>query len=135
VGGGELEVCFHRAAGVSGSEHGDERTAYRFWLLAHTVQNLSLKLSSGTMFCSACASGTSGTSLAPSIPMGCGSIGGGGGGGGTGDAAGCCCLARSRGSADMVSGSVKKARYRLLRDASQSSADSSRTLVRVLQAF
>jgi len=64
---------------------------YRFWLLAHTVQNLSLKLSSGTIFCSACAS------LAPSMPMEAGSAGGGGGGGGA--AAAACCLARSRGSA------------------------------------
>jgi hypothetical protein len=55
---------------------------YRFWLLAHTVQNLSLNLSSGTMLLSACAS------LAPSMLAGTGSAGGGGGGGGT-DAA-CC---------------------------------------------
>lgn len=57
--------------------------AYRFWLLAHTVQNLSLNASSAT---------TSGlgwmgwprASLAPSIARpGSGAIGGGGGGGGT----------------------------------------------------
>jgi hypothetical protein len=69
---------------------------YRFWLLAHTVQNLSLNLSSATMLLSACAS------LAPSMPMGFGSAGGGGGGGGTGAAAACCCRALNRGSVDMV---------------------------------
>jgi len=51
-------------------------------LLAHTVQNLSLKLSSGD--CAGCAA----SSCVPSIPKefvdGAGSIGGGGGGGGAG---------------------------------------------------
>jgi hypothetical protein len=55
---------------------------YRFWLLAQTVQNLSLNLSSGTTL----GFGAAGASLAPSMPMGWGSMGGGGGGGGTGAA-------------------------------------------------
>lgn len=59
---------------------------YRFWLLAQTVQNFSLNLSSGTMFGLAGAGDGAGASLAPSMPTGWGSMGGGGGGGGAGAA-------------------------------------------------
>ena len=72
---------------------------HRFWLLAHTVQNLSLNFSLGAV--SVCAPDWS---LAPSMLSERGSIGGGGGGGG-GAGLGCCCcwaLERSRGSAVMV---------------------------------
>jgi hypothetical protein len=90
-------MCFHRAIHVSGERPEKGTGTYRFWLLAHTVQNLSLNVSSGTLLLSACAS------LAPSRPMG-GSAGGGGGGGGTGDA--CCCRALSRGSMMKARGRV-----------------------------
>jgi hypothetical protein len=89
MGRSELQMCFHGTIHVSGEHTKKLKETYRFWLLAHTVQNLSLNLSSGTMLLSACAS------LAPSMPMD-GSAGGGGGGGGT-DAA-CCCRALNRGS-------------------------------------
>jgi hypothetical protein len=75
---------------------------YRFWLLAQTVQNLSLNLSSGTTlgFVDAEGADTPGASVVPSIPMGWGSMGGGGGGGGVGAAwgVGCCWRPRRRGS-------------------------------------
>lgn len=61
---------------------------YRFWLLAQTVQNLSLNLSSGTTlgFAGAGEADADGASFAPSMPAGWGSLGGGGGGGGAGAA-------------------------------------------------
>ena len=108
----------HGASEVSKGWLGDQRLTYRFWLLAHTVQNFSLKLSSATTFFSTCAS------LAPSIPIGLVSAGGGGGGGGT--AAAACCLARSRGSAVAM---LKAGKCRVLGfgcwDGAGASADSS----------
>lgn len=96
----KLKMCFHGAGSVRTDQRRRSCESYRFWLLAQTVQNLSLNLSSATMFFSACAS------FVPSMPMALGSAGGGGGGGGVGDAACCCCcraLKRgSRGSAVMV---------------------------------
>jgi hypothetical protein len=52
---------------------------YLLLLLAHTVQNLSLKLSSSAGACTAGATLEDGPSAAPSIL--CGAGGGGGGGG------------------------------------------------------
>lgn len=45
---------------------------YRFWLLAQTVQNFSLKVSSGTIagFAGAGAGAGACISFAPSMPMG-----------------------------------------------------------------
>jgi len=85
----ELKALDWRTGGSGGGK------PYRFWLLAHTVQNLSLNLLSGTVVFLVSVS------LAPSMAADKGSTGGGGGGGGAA-AACCCCLARRRGSADMV---------------------------------
>lgn len=66
IGRRELQVCFHGAGGVSRVFAATCKEAYRFWLLAQTVQNFSLNWSSGTVAGFAGAE----ASLAPSMPAG-----------------------------------------------------------------